>query len=530
MQMYSFDENECQSLNRERKIFMKKYLSAILALTLCLCLLVTGCSKNNVESESTDTASATNDQNTETQKPHSEIEPSKNQVRTGNYVCEYGDYIFYRNTNNNGSIYRYNIKDNTYIRLYDENYNAFLHSLCVYDDFLYFVTKTESDNAPTLYRIAINGGEAECLIENVWDDFCVTKDAIYYTVESQLHKYTFSTKESTAFQISCESFNLIGDKIYCLTLDSDNGGYKFAYFDISTQSTVNIPTGEIRNFQYAVSANNGKIIYLNFNEFIYSYNTETQEFKEIANSYGITVHLAVANDDLLYFYTREDNKYKIYQYKDNAVTEYTDRQFESFHVLEVIDNKPIMISANSMGPNKILGDERLNVIVEEAKVGNVPPGKNNVIANYYDMTINDVIEIWGTNYELDGYYITDGFAGIKYSHKLCPFAFYFNATQMPDAISGEEKITFIAAAPIEISPNFYITDYINLDISFSQLSDVANGRFDFKHIFNSAQKRYEGQFNLSPQIKVNIIWLDSDSATLAPENQTRNVTHVYFSY
>ena len=51
MQMYHFDETECHSLNCERKIFMKKYLSAILALALCLCLLVTGCSKGATNSE-----------------------------------------------------------------------------------------------------------------------------------------------------------------------------------------------------------------------------------------------------------------------------------------------------------------------------------------------------------------------------------------------------------------------------------------------------------------------------------------------
>ena len=49
--MYSFDENECQYFKYEWRFFMKKYLSAIVALTLCLCLFMTGCSKGATNSE-----------------------------------------------------------------------------------------------------------------------------------------------------------------------------------------------------------------------------------------------------------------------------------------------------------------------------------------------------------------------------------------------------------------------------------------------------------------------------------------------
>lgn len=56
--MYSFDEIECQSLKCEREFFMKKYLSVIIALTLCLCLFMTGCNKDDANSELPSNASS----------------------------------------------------------------------------------------------------------------------------------------------------------------------------------------------------------------------------------------------------------------------------------------------------------------------------------------------------------------------------------------------------------------------------------------------------------------------------------------
>ncbi|MEE0808380.1 MAG: DUF5050 domain-containing protein [Acutalibacteraceae bacterium] len=280
--------------------------------------------------------------------------------------------MFYRNTNDNGSLYRYNIKDDTYIKLFGENRNSFLHSITVFDEQVYFVTRTETDRSPTLYRIPINGGNAERLIENVCDDFAVTEDAIYYTGyqcpthhgDYQLHKYTFADKKADILlDLHCyQQFNLIDNKIYCLVINDEGSAYGLAYFDIATQTTVRIDTGDADGFDNAVSANGGKIIYLNMNGFLCSYNIETKEFNEITNDFDRIAFMAAANDDLLFFTAWTNQEKKVYQYKKGIISEYTDGKLYQNDLLEVVDNKPILMSSANTNGNKIEGDSRLNVV------------------------------------------------------------------------------------------------------------------------------------------------------------------------
>lgn len=347
---------------------MKRCLFIIVALILCLCLFVIGCQNKNDSDISSDVLTANELESNTLQK--------KSQVNTGTYVCEYENYIFYRNTNDNGSLYRYNTKNDSYIKLFEDNDNSFLHSIKVFDEQVYFVTRTKTDTAPTLYRISVDGGVAERLVENVCDDFAVYEDAIYYTgyqcpthygADYQLHKYTFADKKSDILlDLKCyKHFNAINDKIYCLVINDEGTAYGLAYFDIKTQTTVKIDTGDVNNFQSAVSANNGKIIYLNFNEFIYSYNTQTQEFKEITNDFGRTFFIAPVTDDLFYFSVlKNPNDNMVYQYKNGTISEYTETEFESIDILEAVNGKPIIFTSSSIGNAKIHGDDRLNVVVE----------------------------------------------------------------------------------------------------------------------------------------------------------------------
>lgn len=349
---------------------MKKYVFIVVAFALSISLLFTGCENNVVNNSdlSSDSTLLNNDKN-------NQVQETKNQVETGTYVCEYKNYIFYRNTNDNGSLYRYNVEDDTYIRVFDKNVNPFLHSIKVFDEQVYFVTRTKTDTAPTLYRVSINGGEAERLIENVCDDFCVTEDAIYYTGfqcpthyggDYQLHKYTFADKKADILlDLHCyKQFNLKDDKIYCLVLNDEGSKYGLAYFDIATQTTIRIDTGKVENFQYAVSANDGKVIYLNFNDIIYSYDIETQEFKEITSDFGSILFMVAASDDLLFFTSRANQEKKVYQYKKGVISEHTNNQLEQNDLLEVVNNKPILMSSSNLNGNKIEGDERLNVVIE----------------------------------------------------------------------------------------------------------------------------------------------------------------------
>lgn len=351
---------------------------------LSLCLFFTGCENNNINNSSYGVNNTLNNIDNTNQEELNQIENNeqpetiKTQIETGTYVCEYKNYIFYRNTNDNGSLYRYNVDDDTYIRLFDENAYPFLHSIKVFDEQVYFVTRTETDSSPTLYRVSVNGGEAERLVENVCDDFAVTEDAIYYTGyqcpthyggDYQLHKYTFTDRKSDILlDLHCyQQFNLKDNKIYCLVINDEGSKYGLAYFDIATQTTVRIDTGEVDDFQYAVSASGGKIIYLNMNEFLYSYNTETQEFREIKNTYGAIASMAAASDNLLYFrpWSRVNPENKVYQYNKGVISEYTKDEFYNNDRLEVVDNRPILMNSSNLNGNKIEGDERLNVVVEE---------------------------------------------------------------------------------------------------------------------------------------------------------------------
>lgn len=347
---------------------MKKYVFIIVAFVLALSLLFTGC-ENNIADNSNLSSNVILPNGNE----NIELQEIKTQTETGTYVCEYKNYIFYRNTNDNGSLYRYNVDDDTYIRLFDKNRNPFLHSIKVFDEQVYFVTRTETDTAPTLYRVSVDGGEAERLVENVCDDFCVTEDAIYYTcykcpthygADYRLHKYTFADKKTDkVLDLHCyQHFNLKDNKIYCLVINDDGSKYGLAYFDIATQTTVQIDTGDVDDFQYAVSANDGKIIYLNFNEFLYSYNIETQEFKEITSEYGRIAFMAPASDELLFFTTWVNQK--VYQYKNGVISEYIEGTPYTNDLLEVVDNKPILMNSSNSNENKIIeGDDRLNVSV-----------------------------------------------------------------------------------------------------------------------------------------------------------------------
>lgn len=350
---------------------MKKYVFIIVAFVLALSLVFTGC-ENNIADNSNLSSDVIlpngNDENIEPQE-------AKTQTETGTYVCEYKNYIFYRNTNDNGSLYRYNIDDDTYIRLFDKNISPFLHSIKVFDEQVYFVTRTETDTAPTLYRISVDGGEAERLVENVCDDFCVTEDAIYYTCykcpthyggDYKLHKYTFAdTKTDIAIDNHWyEHFNLKDDKIYCLVLNDEGTKLGLAYFDIVAQTMVRIDTGDADNFQYAVSANDGKIIYLSFSEFLYSYNVETQEFKEITSKHGRISFMAPASDELLFFTAWVNQEKKVYQYKNGVISEYIEGTPHTNDLLEVVDNKPILMNSSNSDESKIIeGDDRLNVSI-----------------------------------------------------------------------------------------------------------------------------------------------------------------------
>lgn len=343
--------------------------------------LVTGCKNNNtLNSNSNSDATQTDDIQTEQTNEIS-------QIITGTNVCEYEDYIFYRNTNDNGSLYRYNVKDGSYIRLFDKNYNAFLHSISVYDEYVYFVTRTESDTSPTLYKIHIDGGEAERLLDNVGDDYVITENAVYYTDAVcdegnifGLHKYTFSDKSDTLLN-AYENNNLIlkGNKLFYKRRNlAEQMKCTFEVLDITNGAVEEIPTGNIAEICYATTLAESNIIffaayYIDGTMQLACYDIETGEYNVLSEKFYVINGVAAVNDDLVYFqaFTQPrgtEGFYEsctVYEWKNGKVDVYTALNGNDMCQIENLGGKPLLFSNGNLGGEKILGDERLNVVVEE---------------------------------------------------------------------------------------------------------------------------------------------------------------------
>ncbi len=359
---------------------MKKYLCLIVALTLCLCLLVVGCQIVEDESEVSDYTSVLTTQSDEDENTQQiENDLLETQIVTGTNICEYEDYIFYRNTNDNGSLYRYNTKDDSYIRLFDKNVNAFLHSISVYDDYVYFVTRAESDTTPTLYKVHINGGEAECLFDNVGDDYIITEDAIYYTDYSNrygifaLHKYTFANQKDILLQKDENTYLILkGNKIFFTSVRYLEMSFEISlnYLDIENDSIHQVDIGDMHDIHYATSRNGCKnvffVAYYDINKpCLASCNTQTNEITVLSEVFDSFHRVSIVSDDLVYFQAKKDGKQRIYQCYKGEVSVYADLEGSELHSIETFDDKPILFATNNSGGEKILGDERLNVVVQE---------------------------------------------------------------------------------------------------------------------------------------------------------------------
>lgn len=66
----------------------------------------------------------------------------------------------------------------------------------------------------------------------------------------------------------------------------------------------------------------------------------------------------------LFFTAWVNQEKKVYQYSNGVISQYKDDQLYQNDLLEVVDNRPILISFSNLNENKIEGDERLNVVVE----------------------------------------------------------------------------------------------------------------------------------------------------------------------
>lgn len=358
---------------------MRKFLIVTILTMLSLSFFSTGCDytdANILSSNDTFTSTSQDHEHKNTQQNKGEL--VKKHVVTGENTCEYEDYIFYRNTNDNGNLYRYNTKDDSYIKLFDENSTAFLHSISVYDNYVYFVTCTETDTTPTLYRVHIDGGKAEHLFDNVGDDYVITEKAIYYTDYFNnagvfaLHKYTFADQKARLLNTNENTYLILKGNNLFFT----NVYYLETKFDISINclnvenDTINqIDIGDINDIHYATSSTNCEkiffIAYYNTSKPCFAYyDIEKEKINISTEEFELFSPMSVVSDDLVYFQARKNGIWNIYQWNKGKISLYDDLDGKDTHSVETIGGKPVLFSNSNSGNEKIIGDERLNVVAQ----------------------------------------------------------------------------------------------------------------------------------------------------------------------
>ncbi len=317
--------------------------------------------------------------------------------RNGGYIMEEERYIVYRNPVDNGKLYRYEKATGAVKVLYNTTaLNGFLHSIQFFDNKIYFVTKAESDESPTLYCTDIEGETLERLIENVGDDYIVTDDMIYYTTAREndggifyLYRYDRKRKESALMRPGqCEYLNLVGNELYFVD-------YTFTGESISSGRgiicKINVITNEIEPIQITDEIGNAidnceRLFYFNdslyfdsyigpFGEGISSlcvYNLDTQKMEVLTDTqklYSLTqtddfeiFQFYVLDRSDIYIYLSGIHDYAIIQLKDGEIIvhkEYninTDHLGYRSHNLYLLNNSPVVY-----GSTEIIGGEKLMV-------------------------------------------------------------------------------------------------------------------------------------------------------------------------
>ena len=107
------------------------------------------------------------------------------------------------------------------------------------------------------------------------------------------------------------------------------------------------------------------------------------------------------------------------------------------------------------------------------------PDKN-IMVNYYDMTIQDVIDILGEDYVLNDYLLDAAFASIYYENNDCPFVFFYRSYTdfAPTTCDTAEKITGIKVKNFTRTyENVYVTQDIPITASYEFVSDKLYGEY-----------------------------------------------------
>ena len=102
--------------------------------------------------------------------------------------------------------------------------------------------------------------------------------------------------------------------------------------------------------------------------------------------------------------------------------------------------------------------------------------KSYTMFDYYGMTINDVVDIWGQDYALGKDLIAGGWAYIYYKEN-CPFVFCYQSSSIPTSCSGNERLSGIIAYPYPDENEFLVIEGLSIVSSYATVSSKFQGRY-----------------------------------------------------
>ena len=381
----------------------------LLALCLCLPLCLTACTQAEPSESSSESSSVSSSSESQSKEEPYKITLTDELVRANNanarnggYIMEEERYIVYRNPADGGKLYRYEKETGEAKILYNTTAtNGFLHSIEFFDNRIYFVTRTATDEVPTLYSVDIEGENLERIIENVGDDYILTNDAIYYTSAYDeggayfyMYKYDRKTGKSELMRNrQSEYLNLVGDEIYFVdytfTGESETSGSGIiCKINVKTNEFETVPVYDEQGREaYYI----GRLFYYNGKLYfkahvgslessvssLLAYDLSTKKIKTLTNTkdlYSLTqtdqfevYQFCVLDENDIYVYLSGIHDYAIIQLKDDEVITHkayeinTDQLGYRSHRLCIIEKKPIAYIST-----KIIGAEKLMVKAGEA--------------------------------------------------------------------------------------------------------------------------------------------------------------------
>lgn len=105
-------------------------------------------------------------------------------------------------------------------------------------------------------------------------------------------------------------------------------------------------------------------------------------------------------------------------------------------------------------------------------------GKSRNMVDYIGMTVNELAEIWGNDYQITEYWETGAAKGIYYDDVRIPFMFYFidHEHKHNSEYTGNEVIEIVQGYSVA-NEDYFATDDVNISLTFADLIDNIQGEY-----------------------------------------------------